>query len=275
MPVTADTAARAAEVRLLLLAATVVLALAGTAVAAQVAVNSKCPVLPDEDIDPTITLEWAGRTVAFCCTKCQRKFGQDPMTYALALRAPTAAAGAAPMTSAAVQTPPGEPGEHAHNHGRMQSDSVSAEDGLGSRAFALAGNVHVILVHFPIALLCAAALAELLTLRRRTGVAESTHFCLTLAAITACLAAASGWLRAERHVPVMSDVLERHRWLGLGTTAVAVGCALVAWKATRHPGRPTPVLLARLLLLAAVVVVVVTAHHGGMLVYGPEFPFGD
>lgn len=273
IPVTADTAARAADVRLLLLAAMVVLALAGAAVAAQVAVNAQCPVLPDEDVDPTITLEWEGRTVAFCCTKCQRKFLQDPAAYSAALSVPAAAGEVASVTSAADQAQPADLGQHAHDHGPMETRPSTAEP--RSRAFAVAGNVHVILVHFPIALLGAAALAEVLALRRRAGVAQPTLFCLTLAAFTAGLAAASGWMRAERHVPVLADVLERHRWLGLGTAAMAVCCALVARRASRFPGRPAMVLLARVLLFVAVGVVAVTAHHGGMLVYGPKFPFGD
>ncbi len=276
MPDTAATAARAAEMRLHLLVAAVVLALAGMAAAAQDAgppINSKCPVLPEEDVDPSITVAWEGRTVALCCAKCQRKFLQDPQAYAPALAVPVAAAAGGAPPAAAAQAPPTAGQGHAHGPG--VPNPAGAQHVPASPFLAVAGNVHVILVHFPIAMIFGAVLAELLALRRRrAGIAETTRFCLDLAAATAVLAATSGWLRAERHVPVLADVLERHRWLGVATAAFALACAVTARRASRSSARPAATVATRVLLLALAALTAITAHHGGMLVYGPDFPLG-
>lgn len=33
-------------------------------------VNSKCPMVPDHPIDPSVTTTYKGQTVGFCCTGC-------------------------------------------------------------------------------------------------------------------------------------------------------------------------------------------------------------
>jgi YHS domain-containing protein len=42
--------------------------------------NTKCPVTGDE-ADKTITTEYKGRTVAFCCEPCIEDFDKDPKKY--------------------------------------------------------------------------------------------------------------------------------------------------------------------------------------------------
>ncbi len=43
-------------------------------------INSICPV-SHEDVDPTITYEYKGKTYGFCCNKCLAKFKKDPEKY--------------------------------------------------------------------------------------------------------------------------------------------------------------------------------------------------
>lgn len=45
------------------------------------AVNSKCPV-SGADVDPEVTSELDGRTVAFCCAKCKAAFDAEPSKFA-------------------------------------------------------------------------------------------------------------------------------------------------------------------------------------------------
>jgi YHS domain-containing protein len=42
--------------------------------------NAKCPVSGD-DADPSITKEYKGRTIAFCCEDCVKDFDKDPAKY--------------------------------------------------------------------------------------------------------------------------------------------------------------------------------------------------
>ena len=42
--------------------------------------NAKCPVT-DDDADKTITKEYKGRKIAFCCEDCVKDFEKDPKKY--------------------------------------------------------------------------------------------------------------------------------------------------------------------------------------------------
>jgi len=42
--------------------------------------NAKCPV-SDDDADATLTKEYKGRTIAFCCEECIKDFDKDPKKY--------------------------------------------------------------------------------------------------------------------------------------------------------------------------------------------------
>ena len=42
--------------------------------------NTKCPVT-DDDADKTLTSEYKGRTIAFCCEDCVKDFEKDPKKY--------------------------------------------------------------------------------------------------------------------------------------------------------------------------------------------------
>ncbi len=43
-------------------------------------INTVCPV-SGEDVDPKITYAYNGKTFAFCCNKCLKKFKADPQKY--------------------------------------------------------------------------------------------------------------------------------------------------------------------------------------------------
>jgi YHS domain-containing protein len=46
----------------------------------QAELNTKCPVSGD-DADKTITTDYKGRKIAFCCEDCQKDFAKDPKKY--------------------------------------------------------------------------------------------------------------------------------------------------------------------------------------------------
>jgi YHS domain-containing protein len=50
----------------------------------EVKLNTKCPVSGD-DADKSITSDYKGKKVAFCCEDCQKDFEKDPAKYAAKL----------------------------------------------------------------------------------------------------------------------------------------------------------------------------------------------
>ncbi len=129
----------------------------------------------------------------------------------------------------------------------------------------LLGRLHPLTVHFPIALLIGAALAEAVdAARKQRSLAIARNFCVGLGAAGAVAAAGLGWLMAWADAK-SGPTLELHRWLGTGAAVVAVAAAVLT---VRNGTRPT---LVRAGLLAGAALVGVAAHFGGMLVFGAGF----
>ncbi len=138
------------------------------------------------------------------------------------------------------------------------------------------GRLHPLLVHFPIALLLGACVAEVASRLRPAHAGwlqGTTRGSLWLAAFGATLAAACGWFNAA-YEGYASGETDTHRWLGLATAALAVVSLVASEVAERARARDVTtssrtVLLA--LLIAAVVLVVLAGHTGGELAFGQDY----
>ena len=135
---------------------------------------------------------------------------------------------------------------------------------------AFIGRLHPLLIHFPIALVIAAALAEVAAMvtadeRWRTVAVANVR----AGAIFALLATIAGWRLALAPEMDMSSLLEWHRWLG----TVAAGAALAAALATGgvRVRSPLGMRIYRITLFGAGTLVTLTGHFGGLLVWGPNF----
>jgi uncharacterized membrane protein len=135
---------------------------------------------------------------------------------------------------------------------------------------AFVGRLHPLLIHFPIALVIAAALAEgaaIVTADEgwRTVAVENVR----AGAVFALLTTVAGWRLALAPEMDVSPLLEWHRWLG----TVAAGAALAAALATGGVRRRSALggRLYRIALFTAGVLVAVTGHVGGLLVWGANF----
>jgi mono/diheme cytochrome c family protein/uncharacterized membrane protein len=130
------------------------------------------------------------------------------------------------------------------------------------------GKFHSPLVHFPIALLTAAAVAELL--RLATGKSEFdsiSRFCIWFGTLAAVVAGILGWFLAGLRFTDASWVMMTHRWIG--TFAVAwAGLVLVLSEMSRHPARHRTQVWFRVTLFAAAGLVSVTGFFGGAVVFG-------
>jgi uncharacterized membrane protein len=134
---------------------------------------------------------------------------------------------------------------------------------------ALIGRLHPALVHFPIALVLIAAVAELVSLTTQfpewhlVAVAN-----IRAGAVFAVASAGAGWLLASSRIVEASPVLEWHRWLGLMTALAAVTAALATGEIDRPPSR---VWRYRIALFSAAGLVAVAGHFGAVLVWGADF----
>jgi hypothetical protein len=155
-------------------------------------------------------------------------------------------------------SPPAEPTTDASNSGHFQ------------HTLRRAGKFHLLFLHFPIALLLAAAAGEVWSAARGgRWVAAGVRFCVWCGAVSAVPTALLGWLFAAGGVGAGEPgLLGWHRWLGTGAAAWAVASALVVERDSRRGVRTAT---ARLMVVIGAVLVASAAHFGGMLVHGQDF----
>ena len=134
---------------------------------------------------------------------------------------------------------------------------------------ALIGKLHPLLVHFPIALVMAAA-AELV------AIATPRHAWHTVAvanlragAAIGVVTAVTGWVLAGSTSVDATSALEWHRWMGMAGAVGALGAALLS--SHRHVPSRRSVFVYRVALFGAAFLVALTGHLGGTLVWGAEF----
>jgi len=142
------------------------------------------------------------------------------------------------------------------------------------RLLTLGGKFHPLIAHFPIALLVAAAVAELVWLRTRqswlTGV---VRFCTLFGAAGAIVTASLGWADAVRFPA--DPILTTHRWLGTAGALWAIPVLLLSERGFKYrrdnpeAGDPRPWF--SIMLFVGVGLVGIAAHFGGALVYGTDY----
>lgn len=244
--------------------------------------NATCPVMVGEKIDPAISTTYQGRKVYFCCQLCRHSFLKDPEKYlgnlppepqVSAVR-PGAEPGHHEKESAeTAQAPPHQDRERGHG---ADTDHDHARHGTAKgweRSIRFIGKFHPLAVHFPIALVMAAALAEILfLLTRKAWFGEASRFCLAGGAVTILIATALGWAAGAfaRYpgVEVLKiEVLTLHRWLGTTSAALVVLAATLSELHRRGNTGPLKT-WHRILLAVAVVAVGLTGYFGGILIYG-------
>ena len=134
----------------------------------------------------------------------------------------------------------------------------------------LIGHLHPVLVHFPIALVIVASVAEAAAIvsgdeRWRTLAIGN----LRAGAAFALAAALAGWYFAAGLGTDTAPLLEWHRWLGTVAAVMTLAGAFAASSAPRRS--PRELLVYRAALLTAGMVVAVAAHLGALLVWGADF----
>ncbi len=130
------------------------------------------------------------------------------------------------------------------------------------------GKFHPPLVHLPIAMLMAAALAEFLLIKtRRPAFGIAARYCLWVGALAAAVAAVSGWFFGGMKWTDGDWVMTAHRWIGTATAAWSVLVLILGELNLRRNSRATRVTY-RLTLLLGAGLVGFTGFLGGCLIYG-------
>jgi uncharacterized membrane protein/mono/diheme cytochrome c family protein len=124
------------------------------------------------------------------------------------------------------------------------------------------GRFHPLVVHLPIALVLLVAALECAGLfRAGKHLQASSNFVLTLAAVTALIAASLGWLLA-RSGGYEGSLVMRHMWGGLSLVGALILCCAVREWNSKFYGT---------LLFATVCLMVWTSDQGGKLTHGDGF----
>jgi len=270
--------------------------------------NLTCPVEPGEEIDPEFTTMYKGVKVSLCCRKCLRRFERDPEAYMEELgRVLPASFGGAALAVAQVPEPDGHAhdeggghddavagvGEQAGQDGTAGQDESAGHDGTGGHEDAeehdhstghgqaegfdllsLLGRFHVIVIHFPIALLILGGVMESLGVVRRQWRSDTAvRVLIGFGALSAVAAVVLGLLHgtaADYPGDQESWIFWWHRLLGISTGVLAlITWGAVEWRARRARDKRGLGVTAIILVVAAMVGL--TGHFGGSLVYGWEF----
>lgn len=116
------------------------------------------------------------------------------------------------------------------------------------------GRFHLLVIHFPIALLLLALLLELAALgQRRVALRQSADFVLALATLGAITAAWFGWLLAWSG-GYQGELVRNHMW---GGTSLAAASLICCWSLNWNRR------FSLALLLATVGLMSWTSHQGG------------
>jgi uncharacterized membrane protein len=153
-------------------------------------------------------------------------------------------------------------------------ESQSSEDAQADRAlrnrFRRIGKLHLLLLHFPIALLLAAAAGEIWCVWRRSAApSEAVRFCVGVGTAAALPTVLLGWCYALGGAGSSSpDLLGLHRWIGTAAGLWTMPLVVLSeWDARRR----VRTRWFRFVLLTEVVLVSLAAHFGGLLAHGADF----
>lgn len=240
--------------------------------------NLYCPVMPEETVDPTIFIRHHGEDVYFCCQRCKKMFIENPAKYVTKLAQVVKVENEnhaheheadqhseEPYSGLATETSLAETShDHATDHG---------ESSALTRGIRFLGKFHPLMVHFPIGLILAAALAEaLFMLTGWKSLSEAAYFSILLGALGAIAAVALGLAAGNfaQYPSPLDSTLTTHRWLGIATGVTAVLAGILSTLSHRNVPNLRIVRAYRATLLLGAVLVSITGHFGALLIYGLE-----
>ena len=134
------------------------------------------------------------------------------------------------------------------------------------------GRFHPVLVHFPVALVVTAMVAELLYIGKKADrYTETARFMLAAAACVSIPSAVAGFAAAagQSFPSGLQVVFTIHRIAGVATPVLVV-LAYALCEGARRRGQVWEQALYRVFLATATACVMVAGYFGGLLVHSPE-----
>ena len=135
------------------------------------------------------------------------------------------------------------------------------------------GKLHVLLVHFPIALAFCAVLGDILWLvTRKDRFRDAGVYCLVLAAVSALPVVITGlaMARSQEFVGDYLSIVTTHKYLGITSFTIAALAAIIRLSC-RQRLKGLWLIAYCVLILALAISIAFTGHYGGMLVHGKNF----
>jgi len=248
---------------------------ASSAFAQDKPINTMCPVLTDEPIDPEITTVYKGKVIGLCCDRCLEKFERNPEKYVHRIPgwSDLVADGSAAGGGDDAGSGGGEAaaGDASGTSGGSVESRTSGESG-DEAELSLAGRIHPALVHVPIAAIPLALLgllAWLITGKDQFAKADALPMLVAAVAAVAAYLTGREAEAGQRFSPHMQQIVERHESAAtVVLVLVLVLAVLRIWRWNRLTG--TWLWAYGVGLVAASAVVGVTGYWGGSLVFGPE-----
>lgn len=252
-------------------------------------VNLMCPVTTDEEVDPSFTIEYDGQTIGFCCKKCRTRFDADPQAYLSEL----------PMLKTVSMTTLPQPSldenhdDHSHDdesieapvsadnheddqeHDHATDHGQTADAGSGFNLLPFLGRFHILIIHFPIALLTMGGFFEVVNMLRRKSLLDPIiRIMIAFGALSSIVAVTLGLMNAieAQYSGTLASILWWHRALGI----VAMIAALATWVLVEKRSRiksESGYKPARIAILSTAMLIAITAHFGGSLVFGWSYLF--
>ena len=225
-------------------------------------INKICPVMTEEEVDPEMTITFRGKTVAFCCDTCIKKFRANPDRYLPRL----------PQFASAPVSDVGDPDHAADKPEAAEHSHGEGVEPAGDERSPWWGRVHPVLVHFPLAGMPLALLGFLAWIRRGSeSFAKADVAPLLAATVASILAVNSGKTLedATRFSVSMREIVQDHEWYSERIMVLAIALSVLRiWRWNRMTGKWRWVYGGGLLLVCGMLGY--TGFLGGSLVFGPD-----
>lgn len=252
-------------------------------------INAQCLVTPEEESDADLTLKYQDKTYAVCCRKCLRKLRADPESYITAFYAEQQKANKAShvqsteeggsenivIESTDIQTSAEHDevltqGEGAHQHSASAADHDHSAHGIGIIGWI--GKFHIVIIHFPIALIVLAASCALYHKKwPRPHLQAMALLCTHIAMLSAVVATALGWATwTQAAYPGSETILLFHQYLGTATALICIVASIAAGRSLEQARHPR---IWFYTIILGAILVSITGHFGGALVYGSDYFF--
>ena len=226
--------------------------------------QSVCPVMEGNPIDRSLYVDYRSKRVYFCCRICLETFKKNPEQYLPKLPQFKVASAEATATIESEYEPQA-------NQDLANEHAIADQTPHGvTRLIRFVGKFHSLTVHFPIALVIAAALSEVLAyLTKKQFLRDAARFNLIVAALGGVVAVLAG-LAAEdfsSYPDELARVLAIHEWVGISACLLIVISAALCEVSHRSANNAFRFAY-RIALAFSVVLVSLAGLFGGYLVYG-------